>query len=94
MANVLREWKSYSIYSDSLELSCVESSFTGSYFYDAEHYEQLVDYARDFFQSDFKVVLTKQDNHKDLQKNSKEDKLSGTVKDVIDIFEGEIIKES
>jgi DNA polymerase III subunit gamma/tau len=94
MSNVLREWKSYSINSDSLELSCVEGSFTGSYFYDTEHYEQLAAYARDFFDEDFKVVLTKQDNHKDLQNNSRKDKLSGTVKDVIDIFEGKIIKES
>ncbi|HUU39300.1 MAG TPA: DNA polymerase III subunit gamma/tau [Desulfatiglandales bacterium] len=94
MANVLREWKSYNVTAEKLELSCSEGSFTGSYFYDSEHYDQLVAYARDFFQPNFKVVLTKQDNHKELQKSLKEDTLSGTVKDIIDIFEGKIVKES
>ena len=91
--NVLRKWKSYTITEDTLELPCGEGSFTASYFDDPEHYGQLVDYVRDFFQSNFKVVFKKQNDHKDLKKGSGEDRLSEPVKDIVDIFEGEIVSQ-
>ena len=92
MANVLSEWKSYTFTANKLELPCGEGSFTGSYFNDPEHYEQLVTYVKNFFQSDFEVVFKKQDNTKDLKKSSGEDRLPGPVKDIIDIFEGKIVR--
>jgi DNA polymerase-3 subunit gamma/tau len=91
IANVLREWKSYTITEDTLELPCAEGSFTGSYFDDPEHYEQLVGYVRDFFQSNFKVVLKRQNDRKALKKSSGEGTLPEPVKDIVDIFEGDIV---
>jgi len=90
MANVLKKWKSYALTPDSLELPYGEGSFTGGYFEDPEHSEQLIAYAQNFFQSNFKVVFIKQNESKDLNKSSKEDRLPSQVKDIIDIFEGRI----
>ena len=90
MANVLKKWKSYALTPDSLELPYGEGSFTGGYFEDPEHSEQLIAYAQNFFQSNFKVVFIKQNESKDLNKSSKEDRLPSQVKDIIDVFEGRI----
>jgi len=91
MANVLKEWKFYTIDANRLELPYGEGSFTGSYFDDPEHYEQLVAYAQDFFQSNFEVSFKRQNDPKDLKKNSGEDRPPNLVKDIIDIFEGKIV---
>jgi len=91
MANVLRKWKTYTLTSDSLELPNGEGSFTGGYFNDPEHSDQLIAYAQDFFQPDFKVLFTKQNEPKDPIKSSKEDRLPSPVKDILDIFEGSIV---
>jgi DNA polymerase-3 subunit gamma/tau len=90
MANVLKKWKSYALTPDSLELPYGEGSFTGGYFEDPEHSEQLIAYAQNFFQSNFKIVFKKQNEPKELNKGSKEDRLPSQVKDIIDIFEGRI----
>jgi hypothetical protein len=95
MANVLKKWKSYTLTSDSLELPYAEGSFTRSYFDDSEHFDQLIAYARDFFQPDFTILFTKQSEpKKDEKKGAKEDRLPSTVNDILDIFEGSIVKES
>lgn len=95
MANVLKKWKSYTLTSDSLELPYAEESFTRSYFNDSEHFDQLIAYARDFFQPDFTILFTKQSEpKKDEKKSAKEDRLPSTVNDILDIFEGSIVKES
>jgi len=91
MANVLKEWKSYTITANRLELPHGEGSFTGSYFDDPEHYEQLVAYAQDFFQSNLKVSFKKQNDPKDLRESSGEGRLPNPVRDIIDIFEGKIV---
>ena len=91
MANVLKEWKSCTLTADRLELPYGEGAFTGGYFDDPEHYEQLCAYAQDFFQSDLKVVFKKQSQPKNLKKTPKEDTLPASVRDIIDIFEGKIV---
>jgi hypothetical protein len=93
VANVLKEWKSYTITDDTLELPCGSGSFTGSYFDDPEHYEQLVAYARDFFQSDLKVVFKRQNERKHVKESSAEAKLPEPVKDIVDVFEGKIVNQ-
>ncbi|MFB0532054.1 MAG: hypothetical protein ACETVU_00100, partial [Desulfatiglandales bacterium] len=93
IANILREWKSYTVTEDALELPYGEGSFTGSYFDDPEHYEQLVAYVQDFFQSDLKVVFKKRNDRKDQKKGSGEDRLPGPVKDIVDMFEGKIVSQ-
>jgi len=93
IANVLREWKSYTIAGDTLELPCREGSFTGSFFDDPEHYEQLVTYVQDFFQSKLKVVFKKQNDPKDLKKSSGQDGLPDTVKDIVKVFEGKVVSQ-
>jgi len=95
MANVLKKWKSYTLTADTLELSNEEGSFTGNYFKDSEHSDNLIAYARAFFHPDFTVLFTKQNQpKKDVKKGSKEDRLPSTVSDILDIFEGSIVKES
>ena len=91
MANVLKGWKSFIITANKLELPYGEGSFTGRYFDDPEHHEQLVAYAQDFFQSDFEVSFRKQNDSKDLEKSSGEGRLPNPVKDIIDIFEGKLV---
>jgi len=91
MANVLKEWKSFTITANELELPYGEGSFTGSYFNDPEHHDQLVAYAQDFFQPDFKVSFRRQNDFKDLKENSGEGRLPNPVKDIIDLFEGELV---
>ncbi|UCF72864.1 MAG: DNA polymerase III subunit gamma/tau [Deltaproteobacteria bacterium] len=93
IANILREWKSYTVTEHTLELPYGEGSFTGSYFDDPEHYEQLVAYVQDFFQSNLKVVFKKRNDRKDLRKGSGEDRLPGPVKDIVDMFEGKIVSQ-
>ena len=91
MANILKELKYYKFSGNRIELPYGEGSFTGSYFNDPEHYEQLVAYARDFFQSNFEVVFKRQNDPKDLKKVPEENKLPDPVMDIMDIFEGKII---
>jgi len=91
MANLLKKWKSFAITANRLELPYGEGSFTGSYFDDPEHYEQLVAYAQDFFQSNFEVSFKKQSDSKDSRENSGEGGLPNPVKDIIDIFEGKLV---
>jgi DNA polymerase-3 subunit gamma/tau len=93
MANILKEWKYYKFSENKIELPYGERSFTGSYFDDPEHYEQLVAYVQDFFKSNFEVVFKKQGEPKDLKKSSEENSLPEPLKDIIDIFEGKIVKE-
>ena len=93
MANILKKWKSYTLYADSLELPKGKGSFTVDYFNDSEHSDTLIAYAKDFFHPDFRVLFTKQaQTKKDEQKGSKEDKLPGPVNDILDIFEGSIVR--
>ncbi|MFB0532815.1 MAG: DNA polymerase III subunit gamma/tau, partial [Desulfatiglandales bacterium] len=91
MANLLKKWKSFTITANRLELPYGEGSFTGSYFDDPEHYELLVAYAQDFFQSNFEVSFKKQNDSKDSRENSGEGRLPNPVKDIINIFEGKLV---
>ncbi len=92
MANVLRESKSYTLTADRLELPYGEGPFTGSYFDDPEHSEQLRSYAKDFFQSDLEVVFKREVQEKrNLEANQREDTVPTSVRDVIDIFEGKLV---
>jgi DNA polymerase-3 subunit gamma/tau len=91
MANILKAWKSYTITGDRLELPYGDKSFTGSYFDDPEHYEELLSYARDFFHSNFEIMLTRHSDADAPANDSKEDELPEQVKDIIDIFEGIVV---
>jgi len=91
MANLLKEWKSFTVTGNRLELPCAEGSFTGSYFDDPEHHKQLVAYAQDFFQSNLEVSFRKQRDPKDLKKNSAEASLPDPVTDIVEMFEGKIV---
>ena len=91
MANILKECKSYSINENRLELLCGKGSFIESYFDDPEHYEQLLSNANIFFHSDFEIVFKKQNDTKDLRKDSRENGLSEQVRDIVDIFNGKIV---
>ena len=94
MANVLKEWKSHEILADRLELPNREGSFTGGYFDDPEHYEQLLAYVREFFDPALKVVFPKQSTAGTGKNNSNEDTLPAAARDIIDLFEGKIINRT
>ncbi len=91
MANVLREWKSYTLTADRLELPYGEGPFTGGYFDDPEHSEQLRSYAKEFFQSDLKVVFKREVQKQKLERSQREETVPSSVRDVIDIFEGKLV---
>jgi len=94
MANVLKEWKSYTILADRLELPNGEGSFTAGYFDDPEHHEQLLAYAQEFFDPSLKVVFTKQSEPVTGKNNSNEKTLPAAAQDIIDLFEGKIINRT
>ena len=94
MANVLKEWKSYTILADRLELPNGEGSFTAGYFDDPEHHEQLLAYAQEFFDPSLKVVFTKQSEPATGKNNSKEETLPAAAQDIIDLFEGKIVNRT
>jgi DNA polymerase-3 subunit gamma/tau len=91
MANVLKESGSYTLTADRLELPYGEGAFTGGYFDDPEHYEQLCAYAQDFFQSNLKIVFKRQNQSKDSKTGPQQDTVSPPVREIMDIFEGRIV---
>ncbi len=91
MANILKEWKPSTINEDKMELPYGKGSFTASYFDDPEHFGQLVDYAHEFFHSNFEVVLKKQDDTTGAENGIKEDEVPQQLSDILDIFEGKIV---
>ena len=94
MANVLKKWKSYTLTTESLELPNGEGSFTGDYFNDPEHSDKFIAYAKDFFHPNFTILFTKRSQlKKDEKKGTEEDKLPGSVNNILDIFEGSIVEE-
>jgi DNA polymerase-3 subunit gamma/tau len=93
MANILKKWKPCSINEDRMELPYGKGSFTASYFDDPEHFEQLVSLAREFFHSNFEVVLKKQDDIIGPENGIKEDEVPEQVSDILDIFEGKIVSQ-
>jgi DNA polymerase-3 subunit gamma/tau len=90
MANILKQWKPSTMNEVRMELPYGKGSFTASYFDDPEHFEQLVAYAREFFHSNFEVVLTKQDDTAGAGTYIEEDEVPKHVSDILDIFEGKI----
>ena len=94
MANVLKEWKSYTILADRLELPNGEGSFTAGYFDDPEHHEQLLTYAQEFFDPSLKVVFTKQSEPGNAKNDAREDTLPAAAQDIIDLFEGKIVNRT
>jgi len=92
MANILKEWSPPTMNGDSMELSCGKGSFTAGYFDDPERFEQLVAYAHEFFHSNFKVVFKKQNSARAAENGIKEDEVPEQVSDILDIFEGKIVK--
>lgn len=91
MANILKEWKPSAMNEDRVELPYGKGSFTASYFDDPEHFEQLVDYAHEFFHSNFEVVLKKQEDTIGAENGIKEDEVPEQVSDILDIFEGKMV---
>jgi DNA polymerase-3 subunit gamma/tau len=94
MANVLKELKFHSLRGDQLELPNGEGSFTAGYFDDPDHFEQLLAYVHDFFHPDLKVVFTKQGEPGSEKNHAKEDTLPAPAQDIIDLFEGKIVKQT
>jgi DNA polymerase-3 subunit gamma/tau len=94
MANVLKEWKSYTILADRLELPNGEGSFTAGYFDDPEHHEQFLAYAQEFFDPSLKVVFTKQSEPGNAKNDSRKDTLPAAAQDIIDLFEGKIVNRT
>jgi DNA polymerase-3 subunit gamma/tau len=92
MANVLKELKFHSLKEDRLELPNGEGSFTAGYFDDPDHHEQLLAYVHDFFDPDLKVVFTKQGESGNAKNHAKKDTLPAAAQDIIDLFEGKIVK--
>jgi len=105
MSKVLGEWQFLSLTGNTLELMKSPKSFSAAYFDDSEKLEQLRAYCKQFFGRDIQVRLVggkklpetekrvSPIQAKKTNKGSKKD-LPPPVRDIIDIFQGEINHDS
>ena len=84
-----------------LEIARSARSFSSGYFDDPERFNQLLQYCRDFFKRDIKIKIVDNNhsshkaketpgNRRPDPEKSKHADLSPPVRDILDIFEGEI----
>ena len=103
--SILKEWKVLNLTGETLEIESGNQSFSSKYFDDKERYDQLVNYCREFFQKDLKVKIIvnqhapartqKEHREKVLRREvNKDSKLPETAREVLNLFEGQIMKEN
>jgi len=102
--NVLKDWRFMKLTDQVLEIARSARSFSSGYFDDPERFNQLLKYCRDFFKRDMRIKIIGNDhpplkakeppgNRRPDSEKSKHADLSPPVRDILDIFEGEIKDE-
>jgi hypothetical protein len=104
MSNVLKEWRLLNLTEKTLEIARGNNSFSSSYLDEPERLDKFSSYCREFFQRDMKIKIVNAiqdtDEETDLAGQEKTDtekakysNLPPSVKEVLEVFEGEIKKE-
>ncbi len=104
MANILKDWNLLKLSEKAIKIEGGNQSFSSTYFDDKERYDQLIEYCKEFFQTDIRVMLVSNSNpslHQKKDKNAgstipesraeKHSDLAQPVQDVLNMFQGEII---
>ena len=103
--SILKEWQVLKLTGETLEIESGNQSFSSKYFDDKERYDQLINYCREFFQKDLQVKIRvnhhtpvptqKEPKEKVLRREVRKDsKLPKTAREVLNLFEGQIMKEN
>jgi DNA polymerase-3 subunit gamma/tau len=91
--NILKDWQLLRLTEKTLEIAKGHQSFSSTYFDDAERYDQLSNYCREFFQRDIFVKIT-ENNQPPPQTSASSDRkhpdLPTPIQDILNIFQGEI----
>jgi DNA polymerase-3 subunit gamma/tau len=90
MYNILKEWKFKNFSGDTIEISRGEGPFSSVYLDDTENLNRLLGYCREFFKREIKIRITGNKVKADIHKDNSPSDLPGPVRDVIQLFEGEI----
>ena len=90
MYNVLKEWKLKDFSGDTIEIARGETPFSSVYLDDTENLNRLLDYCREFFKREIRIRITGNKIKADIHKDKSPSDLPGPVRDVIQVFEGQI----
>ena len=94
MYNVLREWKLKGFSGDSIEIARGESPFSSVYLDDTENLNKFLGYCREFFKREIRIRMIGNKVKADIHKDNIPSDLPGPVRDVIQVFEGQIKGEN
>ncbi len=94
MYNVLKEWKLKDFSGDSIEIARGESPFSSVYLDDTENLNRLLGYCREFFKREIRIRMIGNKVKADIHKDNIPSDLPGPVRDVIQVFEGQIKGEN
>ena len=105
---ILKDWKPLKLRDDLLEIESGNQKFSSSYFDAQEKYDQLAGYCRDFFQRDMQIKIRVKMQKANSEKHNYENRIkkAGTTKtsdfqtevqdvakNVLELFEGELIEK-
>jgi len=104
MSNVLKEWRLLNLTEKTLEIARGNNSFSSSYLDEPERLDKFSSYCREFFQRDMKIKIVNAiqdideetelaDQEKTDTEKAKYSNLPPSVKEVLEVFEGEIKEE-
>ena len=102
--SVLKDWQLLKLTEETLEIEGRDESFSSSYFDDSDRYNQLIKFCGEFFEKDLQVKININHHTPDRAKKASKGKvfkrrgirdssLPKTAQDVLNLFEGQIIKE-
>ncbi|HJX34869.1 MAG TPA: DNA polymerase III subunit gamma/tau [Desulfatiglandales bacterium] len=94
MYNVLREWKLKGFSGDSIEIARGESPFSSVYLDDTENLNKFLGYCREFFKREIRIRMIGNKVKADIHKDNIPSDLPSPVRDVIQVFEGQIKGEN
>jgi len=106
MSNVLKEWRLLNLTEENLEIARGNNSFSSSYLDEPERFDKFSSYCREFFQRDMKIKIVNAIQNNDEEKETdvasqgksdmekaKYSNLPPSVKEVLEVFDGEIKEE-
>jgi len=103
--NILKDWQLLKLTGETLEIEGNNEPISSRYFNDADRYNQLIGYCREFFQKDMEVKIhirhpapgpsKEESTGKVFERRATQDSgLPKTAQDVLNLFDGKIMKET
>lgn len=90
MYNVLKEWKLKDFSGDNIKIARGESPFSSVYLDDTENLNRFLGYCHEFFKREIRVTIIGNKVKAEIHKDSISSDLPEPVRDIIQVFEGEI----